>query len=73
VSLAAVVMIARPMIRNGKIIRLKQIELLGELWIPDMQLMSFRSLGNIVHFSAGVGTDKVERQIDFTRLGRLRK
>ena len=73
VSLAAVVMIARPMIRNGNIIRLEQIELLGELWIPDMQLMSFRSLGNIVHFSAGVGADKVERQTDFTRLGRLRK
>jgi hypothetical protein len=73
VSLAAALMIARPMIRNGQIIRLEQIELLGELWIPDMHLMSFRSLGNIVHFSAGVGADKVKRQIDFTRLGRLRK
>jgi len=73
VSLAAVMTIARPMIRHGKIVQLEQIELLGELWIPDMQLMSFRSLGNKVHFSAGVGANKVERQVDFTRLGRMRK
>jgi hypothetical protein len=73
VSLAAVMKVTRPMVRNGRIVRYEQIELLGELWIPDMQLMSFRSLGNAVHFSAGVGPDRVEREIDFTRLGRMRK
>jgi hypothetical protein len=73
VSMAAVTKIARPMIRNGQIVQLEQIELLGELWIPDMQLMSFKSLGNVVHFSAGAGPDRVEREIDFTRLGRMRK
>jgi hypothetical protein len=73
VSLAAIKMIARPMIRHGRIVRLEQIELLGELWIPDMQIMSFRSMGNIVHFSSGVGPEKVERRVDFTRLGRMRK
>ncbi|NIW86579.1 MAG: hypothetical protein GWN09_08290 [Gammaproteobacteria bacterium] len=73
VSLAAVKMIARPMIRHGQIVRLEQIELLGELWVPDMQLMSFRSMGNIVHFSSGVGPEKVERTVDFTRIGRMRK
>ena len=73
VSLAAVKMVDRPMIRHGQIVRLQQIELLGELWIPDMQLMSFKSMGNIVHFSAGVGPDRVERRVDFTRLGKMRK
>jgi hypothetical protein len=73
VSLAAVKMIERPMIRHGKIVHLLQLELLGELWIPDMSLMSFKSMGNIVHFSAGTGPDRIERRVDFTRLGRMRK
>ena len=73
VSLAAVVIAVRPMIRNGRIAKLQQIELLGELWIPEMQAMSFRSVGNVVHFRAGSGPNKVEREVDFTRLGRMRK
>jgi len=73
VSLAAVKMVERPMIRHGKLVHLLQIELLGELWIPGMQLMSFKSMGNIVHFSAGAGPDRIERRVDFTRLGRMRK
>jgi hypothetical protein len=73
VSLAAIKMIERPMIRHGTIVRLQQIELLGELWIPGMELLSFRSMGNVVHFTAGVGREKVERNVDFTRLGRMRK
>ena len=73
VSLAAVKIVERPMIRHGRIVRLQLIELLGELWIPAMEMLSFRSMGNIVHFSAGVGREKVERHVDFTRLGRMRK
>ncbi len=73
VSLAAVKIVERPMIRHGQIVHQQQIELLGEVWIPDMEMLSFRSMGNIVHFSAGVGRDKVERKFDFTRLGRMRK
>jgi hypothetical protein len=73
VTLAAVQMVARPMIRHAKIINLMQIELLGELWVPEMQLSSFRSMGNIVQFVSGVGNDRVEQTFDFTRLGRLRK
>ena len=73
VSLAAVKMVRRPVIRQGNTIQLLLIELLGELWIPGTQTLSFRSMGNTVHFSAGVGPDKVERTVDFTRLGRMRK
>jgi hypothetical protein len=73
VSLAAVELVERPMIRHGRIVHLQQIELLGELWIPDMEMRSFRSVGNRVHFVAGVGPDKVERDVDFTRLGKMRK
>jgi hypothetical protein len=73
VSLAAITIVERPMIRHGQIVRLKLIELLGELWIPDMEMWSFRSMGNVVHFTAGMGRDKVERNVDFTRLGRMRK
>jgi len=73
VSLAAVQMVARPMIRHGSSVRLMLIELLGEMWIPDMQLLSFKSVGNKVHFASGVGPERVERTIDFTRIGKQRK
>jgi hypothetical protein len=73
VSLAAVNIVERPMIRHGNIVRLKLVELLGELWIPNMELTSFRSVGNRVHFVAGVGPERVERDLDFTRLGKMRK
>lgn len=73
VSLAAVQMVARPMIRNGLIVNVMLVELLGELWVPEMQLSSFQSIGNSVHFVSGVGSERVERNVDFTRLGRQRK
>jgi hypothetical protein len=73
VSLAAVQLVARPMIRHGSTVRLMLIELLGELWIPDMQLSSFQSIGNKVHFVSGVGVERVERMIDLTRIGKQRK
>jgi len=73
VSLAAVEIVRRPMILHGRIIQLQQMELLGELWVPDMELRSFRSVGNRVHFVSGVGPDRVERDVDFTRLGKMRK
>ncbi len=72
VSLAAVEIVVRPMIRQGKIVRMRQIELLGELWLPGMELKSFRSMGNRVYFAAGTGRNRVERDVDFTRLGNLR-
>ena len=73
VSLAAVQLVARPMIRHGSSVNLMLVELLGEMWIPDMQLLSFKSVGNKVHFVSGVGPERVERTIDFTRIGRQRK
>jgi len=73
VSLAAVKLVERPMVRHGNIVQLRQIEVLGELWIPEMEMASFRSVGNRVHFVAGVGPEKVERDFDFTRLGRMRR
>jgi len=73
VSLAAVVLVERPMVRHGKIVKLKLLEVIGELWIPGMDLESFRTMGNRVHFVAGVGPDKVERDVDFTRVGKMRK
>jgi hypothetical protein len=73
VSLAAVQMVARPMIRHGRLVNLMLVELLGEMWIPDMQLLSFKAVGNKVHFVSGVGPERVERTIDFTRIGKQRK
>lgn len=72
VSLAAVKVVERPMIRHGNIVQLQLVELLGELWIPEMEMTSFRSVKNRVHFIAGVGPDRVERDVDFTRLGKMR-
>jgi hypothetical protein len=73
VSLAAVQLDARPMILNGKIIQLDMLELLGEVWIPEMQMLSFRAVGNTVTFTSGAGPDKVERTVDWTRIGRMRR
>ena len=73
VSLAAVQLVARPMIRHGSSVNLMLIELLGEMWIPDMQLLSFKSVGNKVHFVSGVGPERVERTIDFTRIAKQRQ
>ena len=73
VSLAAVEIVDRPMVRQGQIVQLQIVELLGEIWIPGMDLTSFRSAGNRIHFIAGVGPERVERDVDFTRLGKLRK
>jgi hypothetical protein len=73
VSLAAVQLVARPMIRHGSPDPLMLVELLGEMWIPDMQILSFKSIGNKVHFVSGVGPERIERTIDFTRIGKQRK
>lgn len=73
VSLAAVQMAPRAMLRNSKIRNVMMVELLGELWVPDIELASFRSVGNKVHFISGVGPNRVERNVDFTRLGKLRR
>jgi hypothetical protein len=73
VSLAAVQLVARPMILNGKLIHLDMLELLGEVWIPDMEMLSFRAVGNTVSFTSGAGPDKVERTVDWTRIGRMRR
>lgn len=73
VSLAAVQLVPRAMVRNEGLVNLMLAELLGELWVPDMELSSFRSNGNAVHFVSGVGPDRVERNVDLSRLGRQRK
>jgi len=61
------------MIRHGNIVRLQLIELLGELWISGMELTSFRAVGNRIHFVVGAGPERIERDVDFTRLGKMRK
>jgi hypothetical protein len=38
-----------------------------------MELTSFRTAGNRVHFVSGVGPERVERDLDLTRLGKMRK
>ena len=73
VSLAAVNVVERAMVREGRVATMQQIELLGEMWVPNIEILSFRSIGNRVHFVAGTGREKVERNVDFTRLGKLRK
>jgi hypothetical protein len=73
VSLAAVNVVERAMVRQGRVATMQQIELLGEMWVPNIEILSFRSIGNRVHFVAGTGREKVERNVDFTRLGKLRK
>ncbi len=73
VSLAAVALVTRPMVHRGQIIQVQLMEVLGELWIPEMDFESFRAAKNRVIFSVGSGKARVERDVDFTRLGKMRK
>jgi hypothetical protein len=73
ISLAAIQLVARPMILNGKLVHLDMLELLAEVWIPEMQMLSFRAVGNTVTFTSGAGPDRVERTVDWTRIGRMRR
>lgn len=73
VSLAALDLVDRPMLRNGAVVRRKVLEMVGEVWVEDLRLATVRTVGNVVHFSAGVGKTKVDRSVDFSKIGRARR
>ena len=72
ISLAAVDIAARPTLRQGEVVQRKVLEMVGEVWLPDIQVASLRVSGNVVSFSAGVGRDRVERTVDLSRIGKAR-
>ena len=73
VSLAVVDLVDRPTLRNRAVVTRKVLEMVGEVWIPDLRLASVRTVGNSVSFSAGIGPSKIERSLDFSRIGKARK
>lgn len=73
VSVAAVDVVARPAIFDKQVVQRMQLEMIGEVWIKDMELASLRTAGNIVHFQAGVGGSRVEQTVDLSSIGKARK
>ena len=73
VSLAAVTISERPMIRNGMVIQVPTLELLGLLPLPDSDLKSFRRVGNKVQVRVGAGPNAMDRSVDLTELGKALK
>jgi hypothetical protein len=73
VSLAAMDLVERPMIRSGMVIQVPMLELLGIVPLPDTPSKSFRRVGNVVHYKAGGGPRTLDRTVDLTELGKARK
>lgn len=73
VSLAAVDLVERPMIRNGMVIQVPTLELLGIVPLPDSQVKNFRRVRNKVQVRVGMGANAFERTVDLTELGKARK
>lgn len=73
VSLAAVDLVERPMIRNGMVIQVPSLELLGLVPLPKSQVKSFRRVGNKVQVKVGMGPNAFDRVVDLTELGKALK
>jgi len=73
VSLAAVAIVERPVLRGREVQKQRVLEMVGEVWIKDMQMASLRTMGNVVHYSAGVGATRVDRTVDLSRIGKAVK
>jgi len=72
VSIAAVDVVPRPGIFDQEVVSRLQLEMIGEVWIKDMQLASLRTVGNIVHYQAGIGSTRVEEKVDLSSIGKAR-
>ena len=73
VSLAAMDLVERPMMRSGMVIQVPTLELLAIVPLPDAQAKSFRRVGNLVRVQVGGGPNTMDRTVDFTELGKARK
>jgi hypothetical protein len=74
VSLAAVDIRQQPqLMRTGEVAQRWILEMVGEVWLPGMDLASVQTVGNRVHFVAGVGASRKEEVVDLTRIGRARR
>jgi hypothetical protein len=73
VSLAAMDLVERPMIRSSLVIQVPTLELLGIVPLPDAQSKSFRQVGNLVQLKVGWGANARDRTVDLTELGKARK
>jgi len=72
-SLAAVDLVERPGLRDGQVVRHRVLETIGEVWLENFDVMSFRTTGNVVQFVDGVGATRTERTIDLSRIARARR
>jgi len=73
ISLAALDVTKRPMLVGGEVTDQFVLEMIGEIWVKDIEFASLRTVGNAVHFSAGVGPSRTQRSIDLSRIKRARK
>lgn len=73
VSLAAVRLSERPALFAGEVVVQPVLEMIGEVWVKDIQMASLRTVGNVIHFSAGVGASRMDRRVDLSRIGKATK
>lgn len=69
-SLAALQIVERPTLVAREVMQRRVLETIGEVWLNDVQRASLRTSGNLVSYSAGVGSRKVEQTIDLSRIGK---
>ena len=72
-SLAALDVKARPMLVSGQVLDQTMLETVCEIWVKDIEFSSLRTIGNTIHFSAGVGPSRSQRSVDLTRIKKARK
>ena len=73
ISLAAIDIVARPMLVSGQIITVPMLELLARVSLPEAEFKSFRKVDNTVQVRAGPGARAIDRTVDLTALGKARK
>jgi hypothetical protein len=72
-SVAAVEIVARPMLRSGMVVRPEMLELVGEARVEISGMASLETAGNVVSFKSGLGPKAVSRTVDFSRVGAERR
>jgi len=73
VSLAAVALVDRPVLRSKQVQQQRVLEMIGEVWIPDLHMARVSTRGNVVYYSAGEGATRVEDTVDLSAIGRAVK
>jgi hypothetical protein len=71
-SVAAVDLADRPMLRNREVTSRRMLEMIGEVWIANLDLASVKTNGNVIQISTGAGNRANPQTIDLSRIAKAR-